>query len=181
MTNATGEFRISAFSSQGIRVERNVATHASPAQMLTKEPEPLSCQLGFANGDELQIVFQGSGHEPSSFWMVMDSIKRLAELPVGWNSYNSQPLSVQAVTRSFGLLPILLLDDVPTPAVVPTHDGGLQFEWHRSGVDFEVRVPPTGPVSYFFADANSGSEGEREGTMDPESVRAALAHISQAA
>jgi hypothetical protein len=45
-----------------------------------------------------------------------------------------------------------LPDDTPEPTVVPTREGGLQLEWRRSGVEFEIAVPPEGPITYLLVD-----------------------------
>ena len=147
--------------------------------MLTADAEPLNFELRFSNGERLTVELFGRGHEPTSFWRVMDDLQRLARLAPSWDSYGASPLSPSSVRRSFSLLPDLLQDDVPSPAVIPTRDGGLQFEWHRHGVDLEIKVPPAGPIAQFFADANTGEEREWAGPFDRQSMRLAFARMKE--
>lgn len=46
----------------------------------------------------------------------------------------------QAVWRALRELGGILGDRIPTPSVVPTVDGGVQFAWHKAGWDVEVEV-----------------------------------------
>jgi len=122
----------------------------------------------------------GSGSEPTALWHVLGTLRRLAALPRGWDSYGAKPLTPTALRRMLGLLPLLLPDDAPEPSVVPTRDGGIQLEWHRRGIDFEVKVPPTGPISYLVADAGTGEEREWEGGLERDTISAAFARMSDA-
>lgn len=186
MTNITGEFAIVAFS-QGCIQPSFTSTQSlrpsgvpagQPRTMLTAEP-PLRFDLHFADGERIKVELTGSGYEPSSLWRVLESIQNLTRLPRGWDSYGSQPLDARAVRRSFGLLPLLLKDETPEPNAIPTRDGGLQFEWHRRGIDLEVTVRPSGPVSYYFADAGTGEEQEWNGNLGRQAIAPILARISQ--
>lgn len=181
MTQSTGEFRISALAGKGIQLQRDSGSQSSSRQTLTAEPSPLVFVLNFANGDRLIIAMHGSGQEPSSFWQVMARVKRLAELATNWDSYGAQPLSPVAVKKGLSILPSLLVDEVITPTVVPSRDGGLQFEWHRLGIDVEMKIPPVGPESYYLADASAGTELEWEGSDNPDAIRSALARLSRPA
>lgn len=178
MTGATGEFAIVALSGSGIQsIHAHTAKPSELRQSLTSEP-PLRFELRFANGEQLTARLSGSGSEPTSLWHVLDSFQRLAALLPGWDSYGAKPLDPTAVRRTFNLLPALLLDDSPEPSVVPTRDGGVQLEWHRRGVDLEVKVPPTGPISYLIADAGTGEEREWEGALERDAIHAAFARMS---
>jgi len=138
--------------------------------MLSDTDRSLRFELAFANGEHLAIQLEGSGKEPPAFWRLLASFQRLSALAAGWDSYGALPLSVGAVSRCITLLPALLPEGAPDPTVVPTRDGGVQFEWHRRGIDFEVTVPPAGPISYLMADGHTGDEVEWEGGFDLQAV-----------
>lgn len=143
---------------------------------LSDETDLVQCELVFANDERLTVGLQGSGKEPTCFWHVMSAFKRLTQLTAGWDSYNAKPLASRAVRRSFYLLPSLLPYEGPGPTVVPTRDGGIQLEWHGIDLDIEVKIPPSGQITYFIADNRSG--GEAEGPFNRAAVTAALARIS---
>jgi hypothetical protein len=148
---------------------------------LTPGEAPLRFELRFANGERVTANLSGSGREPTSLWRVLGSLHRLTSLSLGWDSYGAKPLNPSAVRRTLNLLPLLLPEGAPEPAVVPTRDGGIQLEWHRRGIDLEVKVPPTGPVSYFIADAGTGEEREWEGSLERDTISAAFTRMSAVA
>src|SRR5574341_937382 len=174
MNTATDSYSIAALSRSAIR------TPARPkrvAELMTVD-EPLCFELPFANGERLRIELHGSGHEPTSLWRAMNSMKHLAGMSAGWNSYGAQPVQVIAAKRTLMLLALLLDHQTPDPNVIPRTDGGMQLEWHKKGIDVEVVVRPTGPVSYYVADATG--EQEWSGAAGRPHVLAALAKLAQA-
>jgi hypothetical protein len=117
-------------------------------------------ELEFVNGECLTVELVGSGEEPTSLWHVLTRIEHLSKLASGWDSYGAQPLDPRAVRRAFELFSLLLNENTPEPSVIPTRDGGLQFEWHRGGTDLEVTCDPMGAVTYYLADQTTGEEHE---------------------
>ena len=75
-----------------------------------------------------------------------------------WTSggMRTQPAAVVSILR---LLLEILDDHTPPPGVVPTWDGGVQVEWHRNNVDFEIESDPHGAIEYFFKDTDEEREG----------------------
>ena len=175
----TGEFAPTGLAARDVHViSTNTSRSRQPRQLLTNEGKELTFELHFANGEIVRIGVIGSGEEPTAFWKVMSAFKRLAKLTPNWDSYKAQPLSPVAVRRSFDLLTTLLRDDVPEPTVIPTSEGGLQFEWHRQGVDVEVHVPPSGPTAYLIVDEDAGTEKESQG-IDRAAILAAFGRMTR--
>ena len=79
---------------------------------------------------------------------------KLLGLPPGWNSYCAKPISSDAVSKATAFLLKFdaLVPNLAAPAVVPTVRGGLQFEWHRHGVDLEVEFGSGSPDSWSAED-----------------------------
>jgi hypothetical protein len=179
MTSATGEFAIVALSASEIQSIHGQAQKPNDLrQTLTPADAPLRFELRFANGESITAQLTGRGSEPTSLWHVLGSLHRLAALSPGWDSYGAKPLNPSAVRRMLNLLSLLLPDDAPEPSVVPTRDGGVQLEWHRRGIDLEVKVPASGPISYLIADAGTGEEREWEGGLERETIGAPFARMS---
>ena len=65
-----------------------------------------------------------------------------------------------AVYGLFTLLVKVLDSRTPPPSVVPTWKGGVQVEWHRNNVDFEIEADPQGEVEYFFSSFKEEDEGQ---------------------
>ena len=51
-----------------------------------------------------------------------------------------------AVDSMLTILAEILDDRTPPPGVVPTWSGGVQVEWHRNSVDFEIEADPRGGI-----------------------------------
>ncbi len=174
-------------SSRGLRNSRTDlarAESAATAPLLSRgltERRVVPFRLTFQGSVQLDGLLHGSGHEASWHWRVIGELQRLAELPRGWDSYGAEPLSARAAERCitwvFGALP----DELAAPSVVPMRDGGVQLEWHRGGVDFEIAIPPSGPLGYLLGTADGAVE-EWEGEPSEfveglESVRGQLAAL----
>ncbi len=181
MTMATGEFSIAALSRVGIQATHSdTAISSSLSRSPTDQPRQLDFSLSFANGETVSGTLVGSGNEPTSLWTVLDSLQRLADLPPGWDSYGAKPLAATAVRRLLNLAPVLLPPDGPEPTVVTTRSGGIQLEWHKGGVDLEVEVPPSDPISFLYADAAADEELEGTGALDQSLIERAFSRLTEA-
>lgn len=70
--------------------------------------------------------------------MVHDGLKRLkhlSELKEDWNSYGAPPIDIRAIKQAEFLLPLL-----PDFCIVPTSDGGIQFERHTKTESVEIEI-----------------------------------------
>jgi hypothetical protein len=103
---------------------------------------------------------QLQGDDPVWFYEVLGGIKRLAMLPTNWDSYGAATIQSDAAARGLLLLSEVLKDDSPTPSMVPTSTGGVQFEWHRSGIDLEIEVDPNEEPTVWYHVVGSGDEWE---------------------
>ena len=65
--------------------------------------------------------------------------EELLHLPAGWDSYQASAVSPVAVEAMFRFLGRFMADDLPTPQLIPTADGGINVEWHL-GEDGDIEV-----------------------------------------
>lgn len=56
------------------------------------------------------------------------------------------------------LLNEVMEDFTPAPSCVPTSEGGIQLEWHRSGIDLEIEISPRGTVGVYFRNPSASDE-----------------------
>jgi hypothetical protein len=73
---------------------------------------------------------------------------RLKKLPQNWDNEGSLPPSTQAIDSAFEILVSLPFEDLPSPFVSPTSNGGAQFEWTHNGRELEIEILPDGTLEF---------------------------------
>jgi hypothetical protein len=100
--------------------------------------------------------------EPPPAWSrdLLAGISKLGELEEGWDSYGARPVDPNCAVAAVGLLFFLLGPNTPKPYIVPTNRGGLQFEWHRNGIDLEIEIRSPSRLQVTFQDERTEEETE---------------------
>jgi hypothetical protein len=80
----------------------------------------------------------------------------LSSLPANWDSYGARPIDPSCAIAAIRLILSAVHPSIPAPAVVPTNRGGIQLEWHRGGVDLEIRIDSPTQFHVAFEDAKTG-------------------------
>lgn len=184
MTHLTGEFPSITQSSLDFRPKQTSTRDAgarSTPQLLSDTKQSLPFHLDFWDGMRLDIELVGSSTEPSWHWCVFQKLHELSQLAPNWDSYGAKPPSANAFRRFVSSVLHLLPEDTPIPAIAPTRDGGLQLEWHRGSVEFEIKVPPSGSITYFFVDENGEREWEGAPVRHATAICEAVEQVRQAA
>ena len=85
----------------------------------------------------------------------------MAALPWDADNWTTDGVRTQpsAVVDMLAILVKVLDNRTPPPSVVPTWRGGVQVEWHRNNVDFEIQADPQGEIEYFFSGPHEECEG----------------------
>jgi len=100
----------------------------------------------------------------------INKIIQFSNLKYNWDSYGSQPINRNCIlTAARLILEIISWRDkfkleVPVPFLVPTHEGGLQFEWKIENRYLEIEIITGKPIEYFATDR----EYELEGIIETE-------------
>ena len=96
-------------------------------------------------------------------WLTIaeSELKQIANLPQGWDGYDSPPLLAELYHNARKFLHCLEVDDLPVPYVGPISGGGVQLEWHIGGRELEVEFMEPDAIGYLkvFEDGSS-VEGE---------------------
>ena len=124
------------------------------------------------------IVISGVGDEDVT-WLgpVLDSAAGLLVLPEDWDSYGAPQIDPEKVAFGIRMLLANLDQAAPTPAVVPTNSGGLQFEWHMASIDLEIEVVSSGRVNVFYENHRTGATTERTLTSNFRPLNEFLAEL----
>lgn len=97
---------------------------------------------------------------PDWFKEAEASLKQLAVLGPGWDSYNAKPISQYYIKLAWEFLSRIAQLYPPKPHVGPVPDGGVQIEWHTNGIDLEVEFSPEDGIVFFFKDKTRTIENE---------------------
>ena len=111
--------------------------------------------------------------ETAWFPATIDAFEALPCHADGWatGATRTQPAAIEELLR---VLVEVLDSQAPPPCIVPTHEGGVQAEWHCNGVDLEIEVTPAGAIQYYFKSSHVQDEGQAAGDLS------ALAQYAQA-
>jgi hypothetical protein len=87
---------------------------------------------------------------------IITKIEELLGLPPGWDSYGAQPITMRSAIVTLNILASVMQEHTPTPWIVPTPTGSIQFEWHTRGINLEVEVTSEASLDVFYEDTVSG-------------------------
>jgi hypothetical protein len=73
---------------------------------------------------------------------VASRLRELMRLPRDWDTYGGIAVKQTSAAQALWFLTRFLEPGSAAPWVVPLSDGGVQFEWHREGVDVEIVFSP---------------------------------------
>lgn len=113
-----------------------------------------------------RLLQAASSSPPLWLQPTLQRIGELMGLPRGWDSYGAVPVDENVVVFSLTILPLIMGDATPPPQIVPTSEGGLQFDWHEGGIDLEVEIAGPFRIRAYFEDAHSVESWEKEFTRD---------------
>lgn len=99
-----------------------------------------------------RISVRAPGVPPDWLMSIVHRLVGLSQLGDDWDSYGAKPIQLAAFQSAIELVGQTMSDDSPVPSIVPTPDGGVQFEWHTANLDLEVEIGPDGNLSVFFED-----------------------------
>ena len=93
--------------------------------------------VSFPAGQLAVVVY---GVAPSWLDGTILRLDDLLNLPDGWDSYGSRRVDPNIAGVALRVLDQILDSSCPVPSIVPTHEGRLQFEWHKEGIDLELEI-----------------------------------------
>ncbi len=95
---------------------------------------------GPAQFQEMTLLDRRAESEREQLVAIMNRLRQLLHLPVGWDGYQAGPVSPGIVDFASSILASVMTPDAPIPSIVPSSNGRLQIEWHRKGLDIELFV-----------------------------------------
>lgn len=129
--------------------------------------------------DEGALIVEVVEDPPAWVEPTVRSLGQLLRLAANWDTYGGRPVDPNCVAAALDLVFGTFTDDTPTPSVVPTNGGGLQFEWHTRGADLELEFRSATRLLGLFEDQITGESWEKDLTSDLEPFAKALSTLSQ--
>jgi hypothetical protein len=130
---------------------------------------------------ELMIYAEGE-HLPQWFNNHLNvELNRLFALPVGWDDYTADQVTVAAVRELAEVLFMVVCKTTSPPQFFPLADGGLQAEWHIGGNDIEIEVDGLGSA-YVLATRSTGetvADAEIRANVDDPAQRAVAIFLNE--
>lgn len=146
--------------SRSTTVQPSSATLTGLGPCLHNWPSPKAIRL---------VMEPGSIGAPA--WLVksLDRWNHLLTLPPNWDSYGAECIDPYLVMQALKLLAEVMGTRTPPPQIVPTHEGGVQLEWHEHYIDLEIEVAASSKVSVSFENLKTGAnwEGTLSGDLGP--------------
>ena len=132
------------------------------------EPGLLSSQDYRRPGRTMSLVAGSTFSVPRPDWLdgVASRCQELTELGPNWDTYGASRVSSITARAGITLLGGVAPSALPAPRVVPTAQGGVQFEWQVGSRELEIAFDTPTQVSVFFVDESTGEEIEKELTND---------------
>jgi hypothetical protein len=98
----------------------------------------------------------------------MRQIDDLARLEFGWDGYRAVAISNASIIEAKRFVGMIAAPSAPSmsaPAVVPTVDGHIQFEWHTRRGDAEIEIVDGG-ARHVFVQLTGSEPWEEQNVAD---------------
>lgn len=110
---------------------------------------------------------------------VVAELNKIADLPSNWDSYDALPVPQRTLEHALQVIAQLMDIDTLPPQVGATVDGGVEFEWHRNGMDLEVQILAPFQVHMYFFDEELNEEREESIGANLEVIRPYLGRLTK--
>lgn len=135
----------------------------------------------------VKVILKGGDEDPAERLRHLDNwindldaeLARLAMLEPNWDAEGAQVVSEDTIESALesvlGLLErVKAVQNLPVPAAIPTHSGGVQLEWHVGDKDVTLAFEPEGTVEFYHFDHHVQTPESGDLTLGEETVVAAL-------
>jgi hypothetical protein len=108
----------------------------------------------------------------------LDRLRRLVDLPTGWDGHDGKPTTAASAIHALEILGRIMRPGLPLPSIMPLSNGGVQLEWHRKGWDVEMEIVGGRPIAVFTHNLATGVDEDLEIGADLSPLSAVTARIT---
>lgn len=140
-------------------------------RLLSKKPEIWKINIG-----GVYVVID----EKPPKWIshIAEVLSSYIWLPNNWDSYGARGTDFKCILVAIQILARIVDEHTPKPSVVPTTQGGVQFEWHVNGIDLEIEIQPSFRLFAAFEDHQLQEEWEGEITEDYSPIESIIEKLA---
>ena len=131
--------------------------------------------------EEARLEVTLTGNDAGWVLPTLQAIAGLCRLDRDWDSYGGLPVRTDQLQSALTFIQYLSGCDIPTPMVVPTNDGGIQFEWDLPAAEIEIRTAPGRHISSCIEGRNGRPTSETIPLNDPSRLLALAKLLAQRA
>lgn len=126
----------------------------------------------------IRIRVPHEAQAPGWLAQVLRRLREIEDLPRDWDGRDARAASPDALKCAFVVLRKFMASDFATPAVIPTPDGGVQFEWHDAGWDLQVEIDPSGEADVWGEHIARGTRFYGDVDSQVEDLQLAIKEIT---
>jgi hypothetical protein len=146
---------------------------------ITWERTPAARVVVRKEGSQYHVEIHGKEPAWTGFGKSAREVVDLLKLKPGWNSYSAKPVDPGNVKQAIEILARFPEAGSPSPAVVPTVRGGIQLEWHASGINLEIYIESPDEISFFAEEAGTAHSDELSVNGHEEVLAQWMHHLSR--
>lgn len=95
-------------------------------------------------------------------------LAKMGALRAGWLDGEGEEIKIEAIETARALYQELSKTNLETPAVFPTIEGGIRFEWLNTNSHLSVDILPTGQIENYYLNIETKEEQISISTENPE-------------
>ena len=166
-------YGIDAFAKAEVEGPSDTTTFDKRATMEEALAEQTRSFFFMSSAGRVGVVVSGS----EMIYELVQDIGRLMALEKNWDSYDAPPIDPHIAIAAMKFWLINFGAEFPKPWVVPTNEGGIQFEWHMGGLDVEAEFRSRNEILGYYIDKETGEEWEGDISHDFEPFKEILSRM----
>lgn len=169
-----GTYGIDEFAKADLRKPSDTTTFDKQATMEEAMVEQTRSFFFMSSAGRVGVVVSGT----EMIYELVQDIGRLMALGKNWDSYGAPPIDPYIAIAAMRFWLMNFGAGFPKPWVVPTNEGGIQFEWHKGGLDVEAEFRSRNEILGYYSDKETGDEWEGDISRDFEPFKEVLSRMT---
>jgi len=123
---------------------------------------------------EVLLTVDGSDF-PGWLDNALRALNAASALPQNWDTYGARPVNQRTLEYALQVLVEIMKDTSPSPEILATSHGGIQFLWNAPDRELKVAVNAPYRGEYYYCDESKKEEEEEPFSLEREGIVRRLA------